>query len=202
LDVSQLLFVGFLWFAFQILRERGKASSGAKRPPVAPPDPGQVRPLPTPAGTDPTQIEGSRLEGLLRDLNRTLDEVAQVKKPAPHAPERQPAPTVVTPEAVSREGSVRRTVRTDVDQDDSAAQVAARRIAAAEARNTAVRSPEHTAADHKAFDRRIRQEPADHTAVRTYTPKQLSDAIVWREILGPPVSLRDSTSTVPPADIG
>ncbi len=29
-----------------------------------------------------------------------------------------------------------------------------------------------------------------HTAVRRYTPEQLRDAIVWREILGPPVSER------------
>jgi hypothetical protein len=39
-------------------------------------------------------------------------------------------------------------------------------------------------------DAQIRTEPADHTAARTYTPQQLRDAVVWREILGPPVGLR------------
>ena len=37
------------------------------------------------------------------------------------------------------------------------------------------------------------QEPnpaADKTATRGYTARQLRDAVVWREILGPPVSLR------------
>jgi hypothetical protein len=64
-------------------------------------------------------------------------------------------------------------------------QIAARRITAAAARDTA-RSP----VDHVAFDERIRQQPAEHTAVRTYTAQQLRDAMVWREILGRPVSLR------------
>ncbi|MBA3344021.1 MAG: hypothetical protein H0T44_01770, partial [Gemmatimonadales bacterium] len=40
------------------------------------------------------------------------------------------------------------------------------------------------------FDSRIRQEPADHTAVRRYSAQQMRDAFVWREILGPPVSER------------
>ncbi len=47
-----------------------------------------------------------------------------------------------------------------------------------------------TKADHRAFDERIRQEPADKTATKGYTARQLRDAVVWREILGPPVSLR------------
>jgi hypothetical protein len=58
-------------------------------------------------------------------------------------------------------------------------------MAAAE-ENTAPR----TRAERTAFDARIRQEPADKTATRAYTTKQLREAVVWREILGPPVSLR------------
>ena len=42
------------------------------------------------------------------------------------------------------------------------------------------------------FDARIRQEAADKTAVATNRTRRLRDAVVWREILGPPVSLRDS----------
>ena len=45
-----------------------------------------------------------------------------------------------------------------------------------------------TKADHVKFDSQIRQEPADHTATRGYTPEELRRAVVWREILGPPVS--------------
>jgi hypothetical protein len=72
-----------------------------------------------------------------------------------------------------------------VDQDEESERVAARRIAAAEANSSS-----RTRADHRAFDARIRQEPADKTATRAYTARQLRDAVVWREILGPPVSLR------------
>jgi hypothetical protein len=87
---------------------------------------------------------------------------------------------------VSLEAEVRRAPRAEYDQDSGAEALVRRRIAAAEARSGAL-----TKADHKAFDTQIRQEPADHTAVRRYTPAQLRDAIVWREILGPPVSERE-----------
>ena len=74
-----------------------------------------------------------------------------------------------------------------MDYDDAAEAVVRRRIEAARRRDRAL-----TKADHEAFDARIRQEPADHTAVaRRFTPAQLRDAIVWREILGPPVSERE-----------
>jgi hypothetical protein len=92
----------------------------------------------------------------------------------------------VGPTVESLETEVRRPERARVDQDDEAERVIARRAAAAAARSGPV-----TRADHDAFDRRIRQEPADHTAVRALTPQQLRDAVVWREILGPPVSERD-----------
>jgi hypothetical protein len=87
---------------------------------------------------------------------------------------------------VSLETEVTRQARQRYDHDDAAEDVARRRIAAAEAR-----SGELTKAEHLRFDQRIRQEPAEHTAVRRYTPTQLRDAIVWREILGPPVSERE-----------
>jgi hypothetical protein len=87
---------------------------------------------------------------------------------------------------VSLETEVTRPARPRYDHDDAAEEVARRRIAAAEAR-----SGELTKAEHLRFDQRIRQEPAEHTAVRRYTPAQLRDAIVWREILGPPVSERE-----------
>jgi hypothetical protein len=87
-------------------------------------------------------------------------------------------------EAASAEGE-----RAVVDQDDQAERLEQQRIAAAEANQRAL-----TEADHEAFERRIRQEPADKTATRGYTLRQLRQAIVWREILGPPVSLRGEDS--------
>jgi hypothetical protein len=128
---------------------------------------------------------------LLRELGRTLD---QASGPAGRAPDRRlpPAEEVeeresleTGAEAQSLEIDPRRGERAVVDQDDEAEQVIARRLAAAEA-NAAPK----TRADHVAFDARIRQEPADKPATRAITAKQLRDAVVWREILGPPVSMR------------
>ena len=90
-----------------------------------------------------------------------------------------------TPEARSLEEDVSRPQRVEVDKDDEAEAVIARRRAAAEANARPLGRAEHTA-----FDARIRQEPADATATRATSIRRLRQAIVWREILGPPVSLR------------
>jgi hypothetical protein len=76
--------------------------------------------------------------------------------------------------------------RAVVDQDEEGERVVQQRLAAAEA-NLAPLSD----ADHQAFEQRIRAEPADKTATRGYTVRRLREAVVWREILGPPVSLRE-----------
>ncbi len=83
---------------------------------------------------------------------------------------------------------VARASRRDVDHDDEAEGVVQARIRAAEMRNRPL-----NLADHAAFDARIRQEPADNTRTAAPLRRSLRDAIVWREILGPPVSLRDSS---------
>jgi hypothetical protein len=155
------------------------------------PLPGARSALPPVTGADPTQLEGSRLQDLLRELGRTLD---QASGPAGRAPDRRlpPAEEVeelesleVAPEVRSLEADPRRQARVVVDLDDEAERAVARRTAAAEAHGTPL-----TKAGHREFDARIRQEPADKTATRGYTARQLRDAMVWREILGPPVSLR------------
>ena len=168
MSFEKLIFLGFLWFIFGVLR-KGKVNRPTLRKRTPTPSPSPV-PVP-PVGTDPTQREGLRLETLLGDFRRGLDDVARTKG----AKDR--------PESEARES------RTVVDQDEAAAQVEEARIAQAEARRGAL-----TDADHQRFEQQIhqqiRQEPADHTAVRRYTPPQLRDAVVWREILGPPVALR------------
>ena len=52
------------------------------------------------------------------------------------------------------------------------------------ARNRALRS-----ADHKAFDKRIREAAPEQKVERRYTAKSMRDAFIWREILGPPKAL-------------
>jgi hypothetical protein len=197
-DLGPILLVGFMWLVVNAIRKAGSTGPGGKRPPERPRSPslpgsrlpGTARPLP-PAGGDATQREGLRLEALLRDLGRTLD---QASGPVGRAPDRRLPPAEEVEEVESREAPLEvrsleaaptRPERAVVDQDEESERVAARRIEAAEA-NSAPR----TRADHRAFDARIRQEPADKTATRAYTTRQLRDAVVWREILGPPVSLR------------
>ena len=198
MDFGGLLVLGIVWLVFNLIGQgKGRARS-------APPPTPRPRPLGAP---DPTQQEGSRLERMLRELERTLEEVADrqsgggSRSPSPQRPTpatRLPPMTAAEEEDVEERDSLEkpeqvvslevdapRRERADYDQDTEAEAIVRRRIEAARARDRALGK-----ADHKAFDAKIRQEVADHTAVRRYTPAQLRDAIVWREILGPPVSER------------
>ena len=186
MDFVGLLLLGVLWVVFNVLTkgrsDSGRTSGGDPLPPVLPPRTG-----------DATQREGSRLEALLRELEGTLAQTnrggplgRRASTPLPSAEEVEEAESLESePEVQSLEVVPVRPERAAVSQDEGAAQVAARRIAAAEARSGAL-----TKADHLAFDQRIRQEPADATAVRALSPQELRRAVVWREVLGPPLALR------------
>jgi len=89
-------------------------------------------------------------------------------------------------EVVSLEQEVRRAPRREFTQDDDAENLVQRRILAAAARDSA-----KAIVEHRRLDPRISKEQTDHTATRAYTAQQLRHAVIWREILGPPVSLRD-----------
>jgi hypothetical protein len=194
-DFGGLLVLGVVWLLFNLISQGKGRARTTPRPPR--------QPGPTGPG-DPSQQEGSRLERLLREMERSLQEVAdqqsggKVRLPAPQRPTipRLPPITAAEEEAVEERESLEepeRVVSLEVDpsrgeravydQDTEAEAIVQRRIDAARARDRALAK-----ADHTAFDAKIRQEPADHTAVRRYTPAQLRDAVVWREILGPPVS--------------
>lgn len=111
-----------------------------------------------------------------------------VRLPVPRA---EPAWDVEERESLEVEAQVYvrpdmvRAERVVVDQDDAALGVANRRIVAAEARNRAW-SPE----DHRTFDARIRSV-APARGVDSSRAAALRQAIVWREVLGKPIALRD-----------
>lgn len=191
MEIGGWLILAVLWLLLNLMT-KGKE----KRP--------QPRARPLPPTPDASQQEGSRLETMLRELQRALEESAGVEQPrtlsfpGPERPRRQARLALpgdediedretleAEPEVVSLETDVRRAPRRRVDQDEGAEDIEAQRIQAAAARDRAT-----TKVDHAAFDKRIRQEPADKTATR-YTARQLRDAMVWREILGRPVSMRD-----------
>ncbi len=186
-DFDVLWVLAAIWFVINLI-------SGARRrpqPPVPPKQfPARSSERPVSVAVDPTQQEGSRLERMLRELQQSLEEAAQERQletaSFPSAEEVEERTSLEeVPEIRSLEEEVRRTPRKLVDQDDDAASIEALRVAAAAARDHS-----RTRADHAEFDQRIRQEPAEHTATRRLTPEQLRKAIIWREILGPPVSER------------
>jgi hypothetical protein len=193
-DFGGLLALGIVWLLFSLLgRARGDGRTGTRTTAKLPP---RSSPPPSGPSADATQREGSRLERLLRELERNLEEAGAAQRPLPTRRPTIPLPddedveereSLEQPAPVeSLEREISRPARVTFDQDTSAEETVRRRIAAAEKRSGGL-----TKADHSAFDTRIRQEPADQTAVRRYTPEQLRDAMVWREILGPPVSERD-----------
>ena len=181
MDPTVALILGALWVLINLFGRK-------KTPPTQ--DYGE-RPQPDESPPDATQREGSRLEMVLREFQRSLEnaEVAARRhagEPLPDDEDVEERQTLESePEIVSLEEEVRRPGRREYTQDAEAEQLVQRRISAAAARDNA-----NSKVEHLQFDERIRKEPADHTATRGYTPKQLRDAIVWREILGPPVSER------------
>jgi hypothetical protein len=208
MEVGPLVVLGLMWVVLNALRKGGsRPTGGSGKPssggPSASPLPGSARPAGMPnrlpdggAPLDATQREGSQLEQLLRELGRTLDQAGQPGKrptvrtlpPAriPTLPKpAQRGESLVSAEGQSLELESVRGERAVEDLDDQAERVVEQRRAQAEANLQPL-----SETDHRVFDERIRQEPADQTAVRAYTLKQLRDAVVWREILGPPVSLR------------
>jgi hypothetical protein len=191
-DFGGLLVLGLVWLLFNLIGQgRGNPRTAQRK--------GAGPRQPRAGGTaDPTQQEGSRLEQLLRELERNLEGVGGAPPPRPQrsSTPRLPVPaeeedvedrdSLEEPEQViSLETPAPRRERVVYDQDTAAEEIARRRIESARTQDRAL-----SKSDHKVFDAKIRQEPADHTAVRRYTPAQLRDAVVWREILGPPVSER------------
>ena len=120
---------------------------------------------------------------VLGELRRALEEAAQAGSPSGDtmARPRQAGESLELSEVQSLEGEGE---REPVDLDDEAAGIEARRIQAAADRN-AGRKPEA-----KQPAPLVRQEPADHTSAPRYSARQLREAVVWREILDPPLALR------------
>lgn len=194
MELNGLVVLAIVWFLVSLLGKLGQkqqSKNEQRRAPRMGPPPQLPPRMDDPQVTDPTQREGMRLELVLREFQRALEQA----EPAVRQAGRQPSlaeeveegqSLEVEPDVRSLEQDVRREVRRTVDQDDEAEQIEVRRTQAAAARDAT-----RTRADQVDFDQRIRQEPADHTATRGYTAKQLRDAVVWREVLGPPVSMRD-----------
>ena len=192
-DFGGLFFIALVWAFFKLV-SRSREDSATGQPMRRPAQEGLRR------VEDPPREEGRALRMLLRELEGALNKGATGPTSVGRGPVGRPAarrlPSAeevenrevleVAPEVESLERDPGRAERAAVDQDDQAEQVIARRAASA-----ASRAGGRTPADHQRFDQQIRRESADHTATRALTPQQLRSAVIWREILGPPVSLRE-----------
>jgi hypothetical protein len=194
-----LVFVGFLIWVLQVLRAgaKGGMRRGPSPPPRAP-------------GADATQREGQQLEEMLRQLEGRLGQreagqrqpgqLAQrgtgqsrrapvvIKRPSqlPPRPRPQPpGPARSRAEAPPADGV---SLEIPVDREAEAEAIERRRLEAVEARSQAL-----TDADHAAFEARLQSQaaaPAAALSIRRLTARQLRDAFIWNEVLGPPVGLR------------
>jgi hypothetical protein len=185
MEFNWVLVLAAVWFLMNLLSGARRKEQNRPKVPRPQPSPPDRAPL-----SDATQREGSRLELVLREFERALEQTSQPNRTGmswPGAEEVEERESLeVEPEVRSLEEDVQREVRRRVDHDHEAEQIEVRRVQAAAARDAT-----RTRADHAEFDKKIRQEPADHTATRGYSAQQLRDAMVWREILGPPVSMRE-----------
>lgn len=155
----------------------------------------QQRPAEPPRSspTGNTQAEAVKLQDLLRVLAETAGVPTpegpigrRASAPLPSAEEVEERESLETEEEIGNlETETRRPARKEMDFDDEAEAIVQRRIRSAQERDRPL-----SKVDHRAFDSRVRAV-ADATRVARPRLDALRKAIIWREILGPPVALRN-----------
>ena len=168
----------------QQARQQKRPNQQRQQRPV---EPSRTRP------TGNTQAEAVKLQDLLRVLAETAGVPTpegpigrRASAPLPSAEEVEERESLEAEEQISNlETEQRRPVRKEVDFDDEAEAIVQRRIRSAQERDHAL-----SKIDHREFDSRVRSV-ADATRVARPRFDALRKAIIWREILGPPVALRN-----------
>ena len=184
MDLGPLIPFAILYGILSLLGRAGKKRQGAPR-----------------QGPPRERVPGKpeTLEDLLAEMRGQLDRARtmeeSVERPRIGRPARQPLPSAeeveeretleIEREAVSLEVPAPVVGREIIDLDDQVEIVAARRIREAELRNRGWQ-----ASDHRAFDARIRRPKAAATPSTPHA-RRLREMMIWREVLGPPVALRD-----------
>ena len=194
-SVEGIIVIAIIYAVLTVIGKVKEAASRGKEPPrpvAKQPEREPLRArraLPAPD----TQSEAGRLEELLRGLG----ELAGMPEEGPMG-RRSGRPLESAEEAEEREiletdqEPVRlevrpaRSKRIEVDQDEGAEALVQRRIQEVAARNRPL-----TQQDHLEFDKRLRAPEAKPAVVQRMGRQRLRDAIIWREILGPPLALRD-----------
>ena len=181
-DVSGLVILLALGAVLDLIRKGMERKAERQR---------QSAPRPLPSGVVlPTGTTGARVRG---DWRRALEEAGPFGRHPDHPlesdedVEERESLEAPAPEVRSLEAPVVRAPRVVVDLDDESRLTVARRLKEAAARDRA-----HTRADHRSFDRTIRQVAAAPAPERQPpTRAQLREAMKWREILDRPVGWRD-----------
>jgi len=209
MEFGPLAILALVWWVFSLVTQ-GKKKGQDRRPPRPGPPAPRGEPeerLPAARG-DATQQEGGRLEALMREFERAMEEASGVRRPAP-GPVETPAEwdtglespaeeleeiealDAYQPEVVSQEDEANfyRPEREVVVLGGDPEELRRQRVQYAEVRTQAL-----TKADHTRFDTRIRETSkvaiVDPGAPASERIKRLRQAIIWREVLGPPVSMR------------
>ncbi|GEM_PF-1354443 len=179
----------------------GKGKGKGRRPPSRPEPEAELPELPElPEPSGGTRSEGFDLDRWLRQLEGAVPAEGggtgprgrRADRSLPEAEEVEERETLETEPVVVPYEYVERPERVVVNYDAAAQRTVARRLAESEKRDRAL-----TLADHRRFDSRIRavQPEATPSIVRTPIRKSLSgaslrQAIILREVLGPPVGER------------
>jgi hypothetical protein len=175
--VVLLIFV-FVMSAFRgLVNQQKRGTRPTRRPPRTPSQGGSGQP--------------SSIRELLEEFRRSMEE-AERKTGGGSVTVLEPPTPVATPRLGPRPRVKRLALETSsapaaVDLDDEAEAVIQERRRWAEQHSKAL-----TDADHEAFDERIREAQKKKPVVQPPTrAHELRQMIIWREVLGPPVALRD-----------
>lgn len=202
-DIGPFALLALVWWVFSILGEAKKRQQQGKGPPPVPRPRASrpERPPQRPTLADPSQREGGRLEQILREMERALEQTAQVPAPEPEQRggwdtgmeevEEVEALTDYRPEVASTEdfSNFERPEREVIILGGDQEELQRRRMKYAEVRSHAL-----TKVDHDRFDAKIRQPQVVASVAEAPPPSarlsRLRQAIIWREVLGQPVALR------------
>lgn len=164
--------------------QRERPAPPAERPRTS------VASKPKPTGKRPRQLSNADRPGRLKDVQDERGPLGRLSRTRlPSAEEMEDRDTLESeslevPGRLENLDEARVRPRDVVDQDEGAEEVVERRIREAEARNRPF-----SAKDHLRFHEQVEAGEPAPPARRTFPTKQLRQAFVWREILGPPKSL-------------
>ena len=167
-----------IWIIGAVLDKKRKEGRRRRAARSSAPAPLEVESVSSSEGVDASQLEGSMLERMLRQLDpQFADQALGKKRSLPNVElERQSPPATATPATMVRGERPQAD-----DRRSSTEALIARRLRAAEARTTG-----RSDSDHVVFHDSIRKEKKVEPTKESFPVSNMRRAIVWREILGPP----------------